>query len=199
VWKTKPACFKGAATEALQAITEKKTPVILTFFPGDRQQLVQFLVSEKVPHFVIETGNTGEARMVQTALFVTDAFSLTHEMLEFLLQRSKSSGLRLLFLGHYPIPGPEDAVLEKITQRLGPGKATFCLSMDDGLMRHFGSDKIRPLMESLQIKDDESIEHAMVSKAIQRARERLMEEIVTESKTKTESEWFTRNVNQILN
>jgi preprotein translocase subunit SecA len=71
--------------------------------------------------------------------------------------------------------------------------------MDDGLMRHFGSDKIRPLMESLQIKDDESIEHAMVSKAIQRARERLMEEIVTESKTKTESEWFTRNVNQILN
>jgi preprotein translocase subunit SecA len=50
-----------------------------------------------------------------------------------------------------------------------PGSSRFYLSLEDDLMRIFGSDRIAPLMNRLGMEEGEPIEHKMVSKAIERA------------------------------
>ena len=54
-----------------------------------------------------------------------------------------------------------------------PGCSRFFLSLEDDLMRLFGSDRISKLMETLGLKDGESIEHRMISRAIENAQKRV--------------------------
>ncbi|MDL2267426.1 preprotein translocase subunit SecA [Desulfovibrio sp. OttesenSCG-928-G15] len=54
-----------------------------------------------------------------------------------------------------------------------PGCSRFFLSLEDDLMRLFGSDRIAKLMETLGLRDGESIEHRMISRAIENAQKRV--------------------------
>jgi preprotein translocase subunit SecA len=54
-----------------------------------------------------------------------------------------------------------------------PGCSRFYLSLEDDLMRLFGSDRIAKLMETLGLRDGESIEHRMISHAIENAQKRV--------------------------
>ena len=53
------------------------------------------------------------------------------------------------------------------------GESRFYLSLEDDLMRIFGSDRIGPIMQKLGMQEGESIEHKMVTNAIERAQRRV--------------------------
>ena len=53
------------------------------------------------------------------------------------------------------------------------GSSRFYLSLEDDLLRIFGSDKISPLMARLGMEDGQPIEHAMVSKAVANAQKKV--------------------------
>ena len=54
-----------------------------------------------------------------------------------------------------------------------PGYTRFYLSLEDDLMRLFGSDRISAIMDKLGVEEGEVIQHSMVTKAIQRAQKRV--------------------------
>ena len=54
-----------------------------------------------------------------------------------------------------------------------PGSSRFYLSLEDNLMRLFGSDRIKGLMGRLGLKDGEAIENKMVSKAVENAQKKV--------------------------
>ena len=54
-----------------------------------------------------------------------------------------------------------------------PGETKFFLSLEDDLMRIFGSDKMDSLLKTLGLKDGESIKHAWISKALERAQKKV--------------------------
>src|SRR5699024_6537092 len=54
-----------------------------------------------------------------------------------------------------------------------PGMSQFYLSMEDELMRRFGSDNLRNMMDRLGMEDDEPIKHKMVSRAVESAQKRV--------------------------
>jgi preprotein translocase subunit SecA len=54
-----------------------------------------------------------------------------------------------------------------------PGSSRFYLSLEDDLMRIFGSDRIQGIMGRLGMEEGEAIEHRMVSKAIERAQKQV--------------------------
>ncbi len=56
-----------------------------------------------------------------------------------------------------------------------PGSSRFYLSLEDDLMRIFGSDSLAKIMDRIGIEDNEPIEHRMVSRAIQRAQGKVEE------------------------
>lgn len=55
------------------------------------------------------------------------------------------------------------------------GSSRFFLSLDDELMRLFGSDRIAPIMERLGMKEGEVIEHPLVSRAVENAQRKVEE------------------------
>jgi len=54
-----------------------------------------------------------------------------------------------------------------------PGETKFFLSLEDDLMRIFGSDKMDSVLKSLGLKEGESIKHAWISKALERAQKKV--------------------------
>ncbi len=54
-----------------------------------------------------------------------------------------------------------------------PGSSQFFVSMEDDLMRIFGSDKIKRMMEALSVPEDQPIENRMISKAIEAAQGKI--------------------------
>ena len=56
-----------------------------------------------------------------------------------------------------------------------PGSSQFFVSLEDGLMRMFGSDRIAGLMDRMGYKEGEVIQHKMVSKSIERAQKKVEE------------------------
>ncbi|MCQ2271840.1 MAG: preprotein translocase subunit SecA [Bacteroidales bacterium] len=56
-----------------------------------------------------------------------------------------------------------------------PGSSQFYVSLEDDLMRLFGSDRIAKVMDSLGLQDGEVIQHSMISKSIERAQKKVEE------------------------
>jgi preprotein translocase subunit SecA len=56
-----------------------------------------------------------------------------------------------------------------------PGSSQFFVSLEDDLMRMFGSDRIAGLMDRMGLKDGEVIQHSMISKSIERAQKKVEE------------------------
>jgi preprotein translocase subunit SecA len=56
-----------------------------------------------------------------------------------------------------------------------PGSSQFFVSLEDDLMRLFGSDRIASLMDRLGLKEGEVIQHSMISKSIERAQKKVEE------------------------
>ena len=56
-----------------------------------------------------------------------------------------------------------------------PGSSQFFVSLEDDLMRKFGSDRIAKLMDRMGLKEGEVIQHGMISKSIERAQKKVEE------------------------
>ncbi|MFP3441907.1 hypothetical protein R0K18_29655, partial [Pantoea sp. SIMBA_133] len=54
-----------------------------------------------------------------------------------------------------------------------PGSTRFFLSLEDNLMRLFGSERVQKLMQALGLERGEAIEHKMVSNAVERAQKKV--------------------------
>jgi len=88
---------------------------------------------------------------------------------------------KILELGGLLIIGTERHEARRIDNQLrgrsgrqgDPGVSKFFLSLEDDLMRIFGPDKIKNMMEFLKIPEDQPIESGMISKAIESAQEKI--------------------------
>ncbi len=54
-----------------------------------------------------------------------------------------------------------------------PGKSRFYLSLEDNLLRIFGSDRVAGLMEKLGMEEGEAIEHSWVTRAIENSQKKV--------------------------
>ncbi|MBK7308447.1 MAG: hypothetical protein IPI88_16550 [Chitinophagaceae bacterium] len=66
--------------------------------------------------------------------------------------------------------------------------------MDEPLFKHFGSDKLIPLMKMMGMKEDEVIEHNMVSKSIIKGQEKIGEQVTLEQAAVSQEEWMRKNI-----
>ena len=99
-------------------------------------------------------------------------------------------GKNLVFLEHYPIRSKE----EEFIQKAEPTKVFYLSSLDEPLFKQFGGEKVIQMMKNLGMKEDEFIEHPMISKAIESAQRKIAEKISVENSANSTVEWFERNL-----
>jgi len=110
-----------------------------------------------------------------------------------LLVRELTSGQRAgrkpVFAEHYPLRKKE----MDLYQQLGLEKVSVYSSLREPLFQQFGGDKIIHLMQQLGMKEDELIEHNMISSAIKKAQEKIESRTGIEQTARSQKDWIEKN------
>jgi preprotein translocase subunit SecA len=85
----------------------------------------------------------------------------------------KAGGLHILGTERHESRRIDNQLRGRSGRQGDPGSSRFYLSLEDDLMRIFGSDRIKGLMGKLGMEEGEAIEHGMVSRAIERAQKQV--------------------------
>ncbi len=123
-----------------------------------------------------------ESRSLETAR-IHDAKTVNMPVLE---------NKAVIFLEHYPIQAKETTFCE--SRKLE--KSVVYSSLDEPLFKHFGSDKMIPIIKMLGMKEEEAIEHSFVSEAIQKAQLKISEKVMAEISTHSQEEWLKKNLSE---
>lgn len=95
-----------------------------------------------------------------------------------------------VFLEHHPLHSKEAELVKNWQQQ----KLVVYNSLDEPLFKQFGSDKIISLMKMLGMKEEDAIEHELVSKSILRAQDKIALKITTEMTAGSQQEWIDKNL-----
>ncbi len=99
------------------------------------------------------------------------------------------AGQEPVFAEHYPLRSKE----EELYHKMGLKTALVFSSLKEPLFQQFGADKIIQVMQQLGMKEDEVIEHGMVSKAIQRAQDKIEKKVLIERSAHSQHDWLEKN------
>ncbi|HUT55056.1 MAG TPA: preprotein translocase subunit SecA [bacterium] len=88
----------------------------------------------------------------------------------------KAGGLHIVGTERHESRRVDNQLRGRAGRQGDPGSSRFYLSLEDDLMRIFGSDSLAKIMDRIGIEDNEPIEHRMVSSAIQRAQGKVEEQ-----------------------
>ncbi|GGC82942.1 protein translocase subunit SecA 1 [Thalassobacillus devorans] len=179
VYKTIEGKFKAVVEEIKQRY-EKGQPVLVGTVAVETSELIsRYLKKAGVAHNVLNAKNHfREAEIIENAGqkgAVTIATNMAGRGTDIKL----GDGVR--DLGGLAVIGTERHESRRIDNQLrgrsgrqgDPGMSLFYLSMEDELMRRFGSDNMRNMMDRLGMDDSQPIESKMVSRAVESAQKRV--------------------------
>jgi preprotein translocase subunit SecA len=179
VFSTELGKIKAVATEVEKAHA-KGQPVLVGTVSIEKSELVASMLKKKgIPHQVLNAKfHEQEAEIISHAGekgMVTIATNMAGRGTDIKL------GEGVVELGGLKIIGTERHESRRIDNQLrgrsgrqgDPGESTFFISLEDDLMRIFGSEKIQGVVEKLGLEEEEAIESKMVSKAIENAQKKV--------------------------
>ncbi len=179
VYATKDAKYKAAA-ELIKEAHEKKQPVLVGTISIESSEILSgYLTKFGVPHEVLNAKqHEREASIVENAGqpgAVTIATNMAGRGTDIKLTdvTKKAGGLFILGTERHESRRIDNQLRGRSGRQGDPGRSKFFLSLEDDLMRIFGSDRIKGIMTKLGMKSDEPIEHKMISNAIAKAQKRV--------------------------
>ncbi len=101
-------------------------------------------------------------------------------------------GKQLLVAGHYPLQSAEAAFAEGV----GLKKMLVFSALDSPLFKRFGGDKIIEVAQGMGMKEDEGIEHFLVSSAIKKTQGKIADKVSSEMLAQSEEEWMRLNLGE---
>jgi preprotein translocase subunit SecA len=181
VYKTKREKYNAVITE-IENVRKIGRPVLVGTTSVDVSETISRMLKRKaVPHEVLNAKqHQREAQIIQNAGLkgaVTIATNMAGRGTDIKL------GPGVAGLGGLHIIGTERHEARRIDRQLrgragrqgDPGSSKFFLSLEDDLMRLFGSERISRVMEKLGIEEGEAIEHSMITSSVERAQKKVEE------------------------
>ncbi len=95
-----------------------------------------------------------------------------------------------VFVEHYPLHQKELDLIKNWTAE----NIVVYSALDEPLFKHFGSDKIIPMIKLMGMKESEAIEHNLVTKSIIKGQSKIAEQLDTEHSAISQAEWMKKNV-----
>jgi preprotein translocase subunit SecA len=188
VYKTEKAKFI-AAVEEVKKRHEKGQPVLIGTVSIEKNEVLSKILKRSgVPHEILNAKNhEKEAEIIAQAGrkgAVTVATNMAGRGVDIILGGNppeKSEGEEVCSLGGLFVLGTERHEARRIDDQLrgrcgrqgDPGESQFFVSLEDDLMRIFGADRIKSLMERFNLPDDMPIDAKYVSGIIESAQKRV--------------------------
>lgn len=96
----------------------------------------------------------------------------------------------VIFVEHHPLAEKENILFKK----LGLQEVKIWSALDEPLFQLFGGERIIQLMKQLGMKEEEAIEHSMISKSIHNAQEKIASKVSIEQSARSQKDWLLQNM-----
>ena len=172
----------NAVADEITSLVEKGRPVLVGTTSVENSELLsRMLTMRKIQHQVLNAKyHQREAEIVATAGLpgtVTIATNMAGRGTDIkLTPESKSAGGLAIIGTERHESRRVDRQLRGRSGRQGdPGTTQFFVSLEDSLMRLFGSERIAKVMDRMGLEEGEVIQHSMITKSIERAQKKVEE------------------------
>ena len=181
VYKTAREKFTAVIEEIQKLVSEGRPVLVGTTTVEISEGLSRMLDKENIKHQVLNAKfHQKEAEIIANAVLsgaVTIATNMAGRGTDIKL------GPNVKEVGGLAIIGTERHDSRRVDRQLrgragrqgDPGSSQFFVSLEDDLMRKFGSERIAKLMDRMGLKEGEVISHGMISKSIERAQKKVEE------------------------
>ncbi len=181
VYKTKREKYNAVIDEVVKLVAEGRPVLIGTTTVEISELLSRMLKLRSIKHNVLnaklhakEADIVAEAGMAGTVTIATNMAGRGTDI---------KLGPGVKEVGGLAIIGTERHESRRVDRQLrgragrqgDPGSSQFFASLEDNLMRLFGSERIASLMDRMGLKEGEVIQHSMITKSIERAQKKVEE------------------------
>jgi preprotein translocase subunit SecA len=181
VYKTKREKYNAVIDEVTQ-LSQAGRPVLIGTTSVEISELLgKMLTIRKIPHNVLnaklhkkeadivaEAGQPGQVTIATNMAGRGTDIKLIEEV-------KKSGGLAIVGTERHDSRRVDRQLRGRAGRQGDPGSSQFYVSLEDNLMRLFGSERIAKMMDRMGLKEGEVIQHSMISKSIERAQKKVEE------------------------
>ena len=181
VYKTKREKYNAVIEEIVELVAAGRPVLVGTTSVEISELLSRMLTIRKISHNVLnaklhqkEADIVAEAGRAGTVTIATNMagrgtdIKLTPEV-------KAAGGLAIIGTERHESRRVDRQLRGRSGRQGDPGSSVFFVSLEDNLMRLFGSERISKVMDSMGFQEGEMIEHSMISKSIERAQKKVEE------------------------
>ncbi len=179
IYKTELGKYQAVVAEVKER-HEKGQPVLLGTVSIEKNELLSRLLSQSgVKHTVLNAkNNEAEAEIISRAgqaEAVTLATNIAGRGTDIILGEgvTELGGLHVIGTERHESRRIDNQLRGRAGRQGDPGSSQFYVSLDDDLMRIFGSERIAGMMEALGLSEDTPIENKMVSRSLESAQKKV--------------------------
>jgi preprotein translocase subunit SecA len=179
IYRTEREKFKAVSDE-ISSFHEQGRPVLVgTISIEKSEELSRILEKRGLPHTVLNAKyHEREAEIIARAgqeAAITIATNMAGRGTDIVLGTgiAGKGGLHVLGTERHEARRIDNQLRGRCGRQGDPGSSRFYLSLEDDLMRIFGSDRISGLMQRLGMEEGQEIEHALVTRAVETAQKRV--------------------------
>ncbi|HET9278516.1 MAG TPA: preprotein translocase subunit SecA, partial [Flavitalea sp.] len=181
VYKTKREKYKSVIDE-IEALRQAGRPVLVGTTSVEVSELLSKMLSgKKIPHNVLNAKQHAREAQVVAEAGLAGAITIATNMAGRGTDIKLGPGVKEA--GGLAIIGTERHESRRVDRQLrgragrqgDPGTTQFYASLEDDLMRLFGSERIASIMDRFGYKEGEVIQHSMITKSIERAQRKVEE------------------------
>jgi preprotein translocase subunit SecA len=181
IYKTKREKYNAVIDEIVRLVDEKRPVLVGTTSVEISELLGRMLSIRKISHNVLnaklhkkeadivaEAGNPGVVTIATNMAGRGTDIKLTDAV-------KKAGGLAIVGTERHDSRRVDRQLRGRAGRQGDPGSTQFYVSLEDNLMRLFGSERIAKMMDRMGLKEGEVIQHSMISKSIERAQKKVEE------------------------
>ena len=179
VYMTKKEKFRAVVEEIKESHAKNQPVLVGTITIETSELLSKMLKREGIPHQVLNAKfHELEAEIVAhagEAGTVTIATNMAGRGTDIKLDDGSRSagGLKIIGTERHESRRIDNQLRGRAGRQGDPGESRFYISLEDDLMRLFGSEKLMGIFQSLGVSENEQIEHKMLSSAIEKAQKKI--------------------------
>jgi preprotein translocase subunit SecA len=181
VYKTKREKL-GAVIEAIVALRDQGRPVLCGTTSVEVSELLsRMLRQQNIPHNVLNAKQHAREAQVVAEAGLTGAVTIATNMagrgtdIKLSPEVKAAGGLAILGTERHESRRVDRQLRGRAGRQGDPGSSQFFISLEDDLMRMFGSERIAKVMDFAGYKEGEVIQHSMITKSIERAQKKVEE------------------------
>lgn len=179
VYKTQKEKFRAVCDE-IEAAHAKHQPVLVGTITIETSELLSSMLKKRgIPHNVLNAKYHEQEAEIVAQAGIHDAVTIATNMagrgtdIKLDDEARAAGGLKIIGTERHEARRIDNQLRGRSGRQGDPGESRFYISLEDDLMRLFGSERLMNVFTTLGVEDGEQIEHKMLSNAIEKAQQKI--------------------------